>query len=190
MKGAFPAHCRIHPTLTFHIVRWAHSTIVSFLRSYRKEEICVAIENRAFDLETKTKARVLGLDNWKHLRPLVDTAPECIKVVAPDGRLLQMNPAGLTLIDAPSWESVEGACVFDLVATEYRQFWRDYHNRVCRGETLTWQFDIVGLAGRLNLRHATSCSQKIRPPIRRANTWRDRGPRRPAKILAPPTGVI
>jgi PAS domain S-box-containing protein len=89
----------------------------------------------------------LGPVNWALLRPLVDSAPECIKIVAPYGRLLHMNAAGLALIGAPTWDAVAGACVFDLVAPEHRQFWHDYHDRVCRGEMLTWQFDIIGLVG-------------------------------------------
>lgn len=107
----------------------------------------MAIEARALNLRSNGKARLLGPDTWELLRPLVDCAPECIKVVSPDGRLMQMNTEGLRLIEAPSWETVENACVFDLIAPEHRQFWRDYHDRVCRGETLSWQFDIIGLAG-------------------------------------------
>jgi PAS domain S-box-containing protein len=94
----------------------------------------------------KTAVDLDPLD-WDLLRPLVDLAPECIKIVAADGQLLQMNLTGLSLIDAPSWATVEGRCVFDLIAPEHRLFWRDYHDRICRGETLTWQFDIIGLAG-------------------------------------------
>jgi PAS domain S-box-containing protein len=104
-------------------------------------------EVRALDRRLEDMALDLGANNWALLRPLVDSAPECIKIVAPDGRLLRMNAAGLALIDAPTWDAVAGACVFDLVAPEHRQFWRVYHDRVCQGETLTWQFDILGLAG-------------------------------------------
>ena len=81
------------------------------------------------------------------LRALVTTTSECIKVVAPDGRLLQMNSAGLAMIEAQSWGSVEGVCAFDLIAPEHRNDWRERHQRVCRGETLEWRFDIVGLNG-------------------------------------------
>ncbi len=39
------------------------------------------------------------------LRAVTAISPECIKVVGRDGRLLQMNPAGLAMIEADSWES-------------------------------------------------------------------------------------
>ncbi|MEP6546328.1 MAG: PAS domain S-box protein [Gammaproteobacteria bacterium] len=70
---------------------------------------------------------------------------ECIKVVARDGRLLRMNPAGLAMIEADSWESIDGASTFDLIAPEHRAYWRQQHLRICSGESLTWEFDIIGL---------------------------------------------
>lgn len=81
------------------------------------------------------------------LRAMTETSPECIKVVAADGRLLQMNPAGLAMIDADSWESVAYASTFDLVVPEHRNAWLANHRRVCAGEALVWEFDIFGLKG-------------------------------------------
>jgi PAS domain S-box-containing protein len=81
------------------------------------------------------------------LRAVTETSPECIKVVASDGRLLQMNPAGLAMIDADSWQSVELASTLDLVAPEHQSMWQANHQRVCAGETRVWEFDIVGLKG-------------------------------------------
>jgi PAS domain S-box-containing protein len=81
------------------------------------------------------------------LRAVTETSPECIKVVATDGRLLQMNPAGLAMVDADSWQSVELASTLELVAPEHRSMWLANHQRVCAGETRVWEFDIVGLKG-------------------------------------------
>ncbi|MDB6082920.1 MAG: sensor histidine kinase, partial [Gammaproteobacteria bacterium] len=81
------------------------------------------------------------------LRTVFETTPECIKVVAKDGRLLRMNAAGLRMIEATGWESVAHACTFDLISPEHRGHWLAQHNRVCAGESLTWEFDIIGLSG-------------------------------------------
>jgi PAS domain S-box-containing protein len=80
-------------------------------------------------------------------RAMAEASPECIKVVATDGRLLQMNPAGLAMIGADSWQSVEHASAFDLVAPEHQDLWLANHERVCAGETRVWEFDMVGLRG-------------------------------------------
>jgi len=87
------------------------------------------------------------LDEAEMLRAVTRTSPECIKVVMRDGRLLQMNPAGLAMIEAESWESVKLASTFDLIAPEHRAAWTANHGRVCDGERLTWRFDIIGLKG-------------------------------------------
>ena len=76
-----------------------------------------------------------------------EITPECIKIVARDGRLLSMNPAGLKMIEADCWDSVNQASTFDLIAAEHRHQWQANHLRVCGGENLIWQFDIIGLQG-------------------------------------------
>ncbi|MBD0275817.1 MAG: PAS domain-containing protein, partial [Acetobacteraceae bacterium] len=76
-----------------------------------------------------------------------ETTPECIKLVAPDGTLLRMNAAGLRMVEAGSPAEAEGRCAFDLIAPEHRAEWRAMHERVCRGEALRWEFDVVGLRG-------------------------------------------
>jgi PAS domain S-box-containing protein len=87
------------------------------------------------------------LDDGDLLRAVFETTPECIKIVARDGRLLRMNAAGLRMIEAAGWESVENACTFDLIAPEHRSHWLAQHYRVCAGENLAWEFDIIGLNG-------------------------------------------
>jgi len=87
------------------------------------------------------------LDSDELLRTVFNMTPECIKVVARDGRLLRMNAAGLRMIEAADWSSVNEACTFDLIAPEHRQHWLAQHERVCSGESLVFDFDIIGLQG-------------------------------------------
>jgi PAS domain S-box-containing protein len=81
------------------------------------------------------------------LQAIVETTPECIKIVAPDGSLSFMNFAGLCMVEASSMSQVQGACIFDVIAPEHRKRWIENHNRVCNGESMTWQFEIIGLSG-------------------------------------------
>jgi PAS domain S-box-containing protein len=81
------------------------------------------------------------------LDAVIATTPECIKIVSPDGTLTFMNKAGLSMVEAPTFDAVQGACIYDIIAPEHRQYWQDMHARVCNGETLSWQFDIIGLHG-------------------------------------------
>jgi hypothetical protein len=54
-------------------------------------------------------------ENADLLRTIVDTTPECIKIVAMDGRLVHMNQAGLRMIEASNAIDVEGQPILDLI---------------------------------------------------------------------------
>lgn len=81
------------------------------------------------------------------LRAIVEATPECVKVVAPDGALEFINNAGLVMIESESESAVRGACVFNLIAPEHRADWMARHQRICAGERLNWEYEIIGLHG-------------------------------------------
>ncbi|MBS1142980.1 MAG: response regulator [Proteobacteria bacterium] len=88
----------------------------------------------------------LGLSEGK-LRSIIETEPECVKLLDTEGHLLQMNPAGLAMIESPSLAQVAGRSVFDLIAPEDRQSFVDFHGRVIKGQSGTLEYGIVGLNG-------------------------------------------
>ncbi|HEX6983852.1 MAG TPA: PAS domain S-box protein, partial [Planctomycetaceae bacterium] len=83
----------------------------------------------------------------RHLRTIVDTTPECIKVVDRDGTLVSMNAAGLGMCDADRADFVLGRSVYPIIADEYRESFREFNERVCRGEPGSLEFEITGLKG-------------------------------------------
>ncbi len=85
--------------------------------------------------------------NESHLRAIIDTEPECVKVVAADGTLLEMNPAGLAMIEADSFEQVAGLSIFPIVAPEHLPAFEALSERTFRGESGTLEFEIIGLKG-------------------------------------------
>lgn len=80
-------------------------------------------------------------------RTMVEATPECVKLVDAEGRLLQMNRAGLAMVEAPSAERVLGGCVYDVINPECRDAFREFNQRICRGESGTMEFGIIGLLG-------------------------------------------
>ncbi len=67
--------------------------------------------------------------------------------MASDGTLLEMNPAGLAMIEAKSAADVVGKSVYGLVMPEHRDAFRQLTERVCRGESGSLEFEILGLKG-------------------------------------------
>ncbi|MBW4565299.1 MAG: GAF domain-containing protein [Mojavia pulchra JT2-VF2] len=93
----------------------------------------------------RTEKRLTDSENL--LRTIIDSEPECVKLLAKDGTLLEMNPAGLAMIEADSLNQVRGQCIHPIIAAEYRQAFIDLSERVFQGESGILEFEIIGLKG-------------------------------------------
>jgi len=81
------------------------------------------------------------------LRLIFENEPECVKVLDRDGHLLEMNPAGLRLVEADSIEQVRGADVGSLVTPEFRESFKALTRDVAAGGEGRLEFELVGLKG-------------------------------------------
>ncbi len=99
------------------------------------------------DITQRVQAESDLIESELHLKAIVENEPECIKIVDAQGLLLQMNPAGLAIIEADAAEQVIGKPVIDVIAPEHRVAFADLHKRVLAGETVTMEFEVLGLKG-------------------------------------------
>jgi PAS domain S-box-containing protein len=81
------------------------------------------------------------------LRSILESEPECVNVVSPSGHLLDMNPAGLAMIEAADLASVRGRAVADLVHPDDRSVFVDLHGHAAEGGSGHAQFRLIGLKG-------------------------------------------
>ena len=63
-------------------------------------------------------------------RAIFEAEPECVKLVSEEGALLEMNPAGLRMIEADSLDQVRNHQVDALVVPEHRAPFRALTRRV------------------------------------------------------------
>jgi PAS domain S-box-containing protein len=96
--------------------------------------------------EQKLAERTLR-ESEERFRAIVETTPECVKLVTIDGTLLLMNPPGLRMVGANCPEKVVGKSVYDLIASHDRDRFRAFNEQICRGQRGALEFDIVGLDG-------------------------------------------
>ena len=89
-------------------------------------------------------------------RAIFASSPECVKLIGPDYRLIDMNPAGLRMLDVDAVETVRGLNILDLVEPRYRDALRDAVDRVFRGESITIEFEVVGMRGRRLFMHQSA----------------------------------
>ncbi|WP_229548863.1 PAS domain S-box protein [Nostoc sp. CHAB 5836] len=81
------------------------------------------------------------------LRAMIDAEPECIKLIARDGTLLEINAYGLAIMEVESADVLIGKPIDALIVPEYRAAFAELHKSVCQGNKGTLEFAIVGFKG-------------------------------------------
>ena len=105
----------------------------------------------AMDRFVDERERKQAIENLRvsdsHLRTIIETEPECVKVVGKNGALLEMNSAGLAMLEVDSIESARARNLIDFITPEHREAFRDLHGRVMDGESGMLEFEVIGLKG-------------------------------------------
>ena len=102
----------------------------------------------AFDITDQTRAQAVQRSQETLLRAVIETTPECIKLMDRHNRLLQMNAAGLTMIEADSEADVQGKDLLALVDPDDRAAFAALTRDVFDGRSGRLEFGITGLKGR------------------------------------------
>ena len=99
------------------------------------------------DITEKKEADLSLRLSEARLRTILELEPECVKIVSPDGRLMELNAAGLSMVEADSMEQVRGAVLEELIDEEYRNVFRGLHANVLAGGSGHAEFPITSLKG-------------------------------------------
>lgn len=110
-------------------------------------ELVTTVVGRCWEsLERARVTRTLR-ENEALYRAIVEASPDCVMVVSAAGILLQMNPAGLAIVEADTPGEIIGHSIFSVIAPEHHEAFRALHARVCRGEPGTLRFELIGRKG-------------------------------------------
>ncbi|MGI9606867.1 MAG: hybrid sensor histidine kinase/response regulator [Acidimicrobiales bacterium] len=99
------------------------------------------------DATAQTRAQIDLRASEERLRTILDSEPQCVKVLNPDGTIAEINPAGLRMVEADSLEEVLGALVYDVIDPEHHADFAELHRSVMAGEAGTLEYEIIGRKG-------------------------------------------
>ncbi len=116
---------------------------VSVISLDGRDVICTIVR----DVTERKENEELLARSESRLRQIIETEPECVKVLGANGSLLEMNPAGLSMIEADSLDQVRGKSVYDYIAPGHRGAFVALTEEVLRGGSGTLEFELVGLKG-------------------------------------------
>jgi len=126
-----------------------------------KQGRSVRMLGATMDVTERKAAEEAVCASEERFRAIVETTPECVKVVAADGTLLHMNSAGLELMGVGA-NQIIGKSVYDRLAPEFVDAYRTFHESICRGEKGSLEFDIIGPDGQR--RHMETHAAPLRNP--------------------------
>ncbi len=119
----------------FFLVCGLIAAVVMTSRGARKSDIA------------RRKAEEALKESENFLQTIIDTEPDCVKLLSRDGKLMRMNPAGLEMVEADSFEQVKGRPVYPLIVAEYREAFQSLTEKTFEGKPGTAEFEMVGLKG-------------------------------------------
>lgn len=99
-------------------------------------------------VSARKKAEEALKESEQHLNTIIKTEPECVKIVDSLGKLIQINPAGLAMLEAQTLEEAQQCELTDYLLPKYRAAFIDLHKQVMNGQEGTLEFEVIGLKGR------------------------------------------
>jgi len=99
------------------------------------------------DVTARARAETTIVERETLLRTIIEASPECVKLLSPQGILLQMNQAGLTMLDAERAEQLVGQAAVDLVVPEHKAAFLALLARVAGGSPGRLEFEVTTLKG-------------------------------------------
>lgn len=123
--------------------RWIESTFSNMLA----EPGVAALVINFRDISERKRAEEEARSSAQRLRTIVENEPECVKVLSREGKVVDMNAAGLQMLEAASLDELRNTNLLDFVSPNHREAFLALHERVMRGESGMLEFEVIGSKG-------------------------------------------
>ena len=125
--------------------RWMRTNTVPLRDS--KQKITNLIATTRDITDTRLISQQLEAHRNK-LQTIIESEPECVKLQDAGGTIMEMNPAGLSLLNAGKLEDVIGKTIYDFIMPEYTEQYRNLTAQVFNGGRGSMEFEVLSLKGR------------------------------------------
>jgi two-component system cell cycle sensor histidine kinase/response regulator CckA len=105
--------------------------------------ICGAVK----DITDKKIAEIAVRESEERLRTILDTEPECVKVLSSTGEIIDMNPAGVRILEADGLDQLVGRAATDILLPAYTKEFKDCVRRAMNGEAVEFAYEVTTLKG-------------------------------------------
>jgi diguanylate cyclase (GGDEF)-like protein/PAS domain S-box-containing protein len=107
----------------------------------------VGVVTFGIDITERRRVEEAMSQQKEFLNAILENEPECVKVIAANGELLQMNRAGLEMLEVETIEEARKQGLTSFILPAYRDAFKALSQRVFSGETDVLEFLIEGKRG-------------------------------------------
>jgi len=93
----------------------------------------------------KTEEKLKISEQW--FKTIFNAEPECVKILSPDGSLIDMNPAGLRMINAEDPDILVGQNLLCLVHEDFKEQYQRFIKELLEGKESSLEFKIKTFSG-------------------------------------------
>ncbi len=107
-------------------------------------QMAAAIQTRTSELkDSESRLR----QSEARLRTIIESEPDCVTVLGRNGHVQEINAAGLKMFEAQTLDEVRGKDISAVIVPEYRDNVHLMQRRVIAGESVNFDFELIGLKG-------------------------------------------
>lgn len=100
------------------------------------------------DITERKKAEKDLAESENRLRTILDTDPECIKLMGPNCELYEINKAGLEMLESDDFEKIKGHSILSVVAESQRNMAEQLVTDAFRGISGKMEFEMLTFKGK------------------------------------------
>ncbi len=141
-RSPFPLFAKISPTGPKQRIQ-QKINVLPLLKN--QSPPCCLIE--IFDVSLAVHREKTINEQKKFLNTILDSEPECVMVLAADGSVIQMNPAGLALFEVENLDELRQHGLLNFVLPAHQATFSAMVQRVFAGEHDRFEFKIEGRRG-------------------------------------------
>ena len=113
------------------------------IKPFTDRELKASLELAVYKHGAEKKLR----QSEQRLRSIFEAEPECVKVMNQAGDLLEINAAGLAMLEVQNIEQIRQHTLLAFVHPAYRDAFQNLHQKVMTGGSGILEFEITGLQG-------------------------------------------
>jgi PAS domain S-box-containing protein len=100
------------------------------------------------DITESVNAKQTIKNSEQQLRTIIETEPECVKLISAQGDFIKINSAGLAMLEVKSLEEATAYGLINFIQPQYRTAFQQLQQRVLNGENAMLEFEITGAYGK------------------------------------------